>query len=70
MATYEQIQNWTKSNYDYEPKPCWIADVKAEFGLTTRQAWNRQSPTKRLHPCPPSKRPSIEAALRHFGMID
>jgi hypothetical protein len=69
MATYKQIANRVKQQSGFVPKTCWIADVKSQHGLTTRQAPNRFSSTSREHPCPPEKRPAIEGALRHFGMI-
>lgn len=69
MASYRQIQDRVKSNDGFVPKTCWIADVKASYGLTARQAPNRQSLDSGVHPCPPSKRQSIEAALRFFEMI-
>jgi hypothetical protein len=28
MATYKQIQEYVKAEYGYQPKSCWIADVK------------------------------------------
>ena len=69
MATYLQIQDRVRASAGYVPKTCWIADVKARHGLTTRQAPNRFSPTSREYPCPPDKIGPIEAAMRHFGMI-
>lgn len=69
MATYRNIQDYVKAKYGFQPKTCWIADVKAENGLTTRQAPNRYSATSREQPCPLDKRPLIEDALRHFGMM-
>ena len=69
MATYRQIQNRVKAAAGYVPKTCWIADIKAQHGLTARKAPNRFSPTSREYPCPPNKKGSIEAAMRHFGMI-
>jgi hypothetical protein len=69
MASYAKIQAWVKTTHGYVPKTCWIADVKAQHGLTTRLAANRASLEYRVHPCPPAKRVSIEAAVRYFGMI-
>jgi hypothetical protein len=69
MATYRQIQDRVKATAGYVPKTCWIADVKAQHGLTTRQAPNRFSATSREHPCPLERKASIEAAMRHFDMI-
>jgi hypothetical protein len=69
MATYKEIQDYVRGRYGFQPKTCWIANVKADHGLTTRQASNRFSATSREQPCPPDKRPLIEDALRHFNMI-
>jgi hypothetical protein len=66
MATYRQIQNWVKRREGFVPKTCWIAHILAEHGRTHRMAANRIDPSMRQNPCPQSKRPSIEAALRHF----
>ena len=68
MATYKQIQAFVRQHNGYVPKPCWIADVKDQYGLTTRRAPNRQS-NERKHPCPSHKRADIEVAFRQFGMI-
>jgi hypothetical protein len=69
MATYKQIQERVRGQTGRLPKTCWIAHVKADFGLTTRTAPNRFDEDERQEPCPPDKRPAIMAALRHFGMI-
>lgn len=69
MATYQEIRTHIQAQNGFVPKSCWIAHVLAEHGKTRRAAPNRIEPTRRAHPCPPSKRPAIEAALRHFGMI-
>lgn len=67
MATYRQIQDFIRSRYGYVAKTCWIADVKSQYGLTSRQAPNRLSASERKHPCPLAKQSDIETALRHFG---
>ena len=69
MATYKEIRERVKISAGFVPKTCWIADVKAQHGLTTREAPNRESSAYRVHPCPPKKKGAIEAAFRHFGMI-
>ena len=69
MATYEDVQQWVKSNHGFTPKPCWIAHVKSENGKTGRVAPNRIDPDARKQPCPQNKRAVIEQALRHFGII-
>ncbi|HVC58981.1 MAG TPA: hypothetical protein VND19_01295 [Acetobacteraceae bacterium] len=70
MATYKQIAEYAW--WECQEKihhPCWIADVKARHGLTTRLAHNRQRADRRAVPCPSTKVVAIEAALRHYGMI-
>jgi hypothetical protein len=69
MATYRQIIDHVRTECGLAPKPCWIAHVLSDHGLTYRNAHNRVDPNSRMHPCPLSKRPAIEAALRHFAMI-
>ena len=69
MATYKQIQEYTKRQYGFVPKTCWIADVKNEHGLTTRVAVNRKCTNKREYPCPSEKREAIEKSLKFFKMI-
>ena len=68
MATYKEIQEWIKKKYKYEPKTCWIADVKEQCGLPVKSAWNRQGP-KRRNPCPKDKIKDIKSAFHYFGMI-
>ena len=69
MATYDAIAKHIRQTKGFTVKTCWIADVKAAHGLTTRIANNRADASKRKHPCPQDKRPVIEHALRHFGML-
>lgn len=69
MATYKQIRSYVKERYGCTVKTCWIAHVKELNGVPTRLAPNRISPKKRVNPCPASKRPMIEEAMRHYGMI-
>jgi hypothetical protein len=67
MATYKEIQQRVRAQAGFQPKTCWIAHVKSDFGLPMRDAPNRAG--ERQVPCPPDKRPAIIAALRHFQMI-
>lgn len=69
MATYEQIQVDIRKTHDRVVKNCWIADVKASFGLTQRKAHNRISADSRTNPCPAKWRPAIEDSMRRFKMI-
>ena len=69
MATYRQISDYVRKEYNFVPKTCWIAHVLSGYGLTKRMAPNREDPGKRRYPCPDEKRSAIESALRHFAMI-
>lgn len=68
MATYREIQEWVRENHGWLPKTCWIAHCKEQAGLDPRVAPNRQSESRRLHPCPPGKAPAIFSAFKHFEM--
>ncbi len=68
MATYKQIQNYVKQKYGFIPKTCWIADLKSQYRLTTRVAYNRKG-KERTYPCPKNKEKYIIEALRYFKMI-
>lgn len=68
MASYREIQNYIRAQNGFVPKTCWIAHVKADFGLTKGNAPNRTNP-ERQYPCPDDKRAAIESALHHFKMI-
>jgi len=69
MATYSELEAYSRKQSGCAIKTCWIADVKRRHGLITRSAPNRIDPSKPKYPCPADKRPVIEQALRHFGMI-
>ncbi len=69
MATYKAIQNYIKEKYNCSVKTCWIADMKEQFGITTRKAPNRISETQRVHPCPSEHKQKIEDAFRYFNML-
>jgi hypothetical protein len=62
-ATYGQIQVYCKSHYGFIPQTCWIADVLAELGLTSRQAPNRRNPDRPTKPCPSERRTAIIEAI-------
>lgn len=70
MPTYKEIQYHVRRTQSFVPKTCWIADVKATYGLTTRIATNRADPRSRKHPCPTEKRAALEDAMRELGVFD
>ncbi|PKL58077.1 MAG: hypothetical protein CVU42_15550 [Chloroflexi bacterium HGW-Chloroflexi-4] len=69
MATYIEIQKWVKEKYGFVPKTCWIAHVKEISGLSVRRAHNRIN-EKRMKPCPENRFEPIQAALKHFRIIN
>lgn len=69
QATYKQIEEYVKRKYSRTVKSCWIAHVKELNDLNPQVSHRRFDPEKRVNPCPESKRPLIEDAMRHFKMI-
>jgi len=69
MATYQDIQEDVKQRSGRSVKTCWIAHVKELNGLPLRRAPNRESPTRRVHPCPEWAQSLIEKSMRHFGLL-
>jgi hypothetical protein len=62
MSTYAQMDAYVRQHSGFSVKPCWIAHVLSDYGLTTRIAWNRIDPSRRKIPCPPHKRAAIVEA--------
>jgi hypothetical protein len=69
MPTYVQIADRVRVLGGGHVKTCWIAHVKADYGLTRGMAPNRHDPRGRVTPCPATKRPFIERALRDLAAI-
>lgn len=69
MTTYREIQDQIRMAHGFAAKPCWIAHVLSDYGLTRRQAYNRYDPDRRTNPCPPHRRSQIEESLRNLGVI-
>jgi len=70
LGTYKQIQEYIKEEYGVTVKTCWIADLKEEYDLKTREAYNRIDYNKRTNPCPERHREKIVSTFRFFGMIN
>lgn len=68
MATYQEIQSYVQLKYGFQPKTCWVADVKAQCNIPMRKAPNRYG-VERTYPCPTEKIEYIKEALKHFKMI-
>ena len=68
MATHLDIQTYVAKKYGWTPKSCWIAHVKEISGIIVDPAPNRKG-KERANPCPLSKLPAIQEALRNYRMI-
>ena len=68
-GTVKQIQEYTKSNYGFIAKSCWIADVKEKCGILVKPAWNRKDPNERKNPCPTDKIAKVKTALKFYNLI-
>ncbi|KXV06434.1 hypothetical protein CR51_11925 [Caballeronia megalochromosomata] len=62
-----RIREFAKRQHGIAAQNCWIAQVKAENGLSMRSS--RRTSEERVKPCPDRYRPAIEEAMRHFGMM-
>lgn len=69
MATYKQIQEYTKRKYNFTPSTCHIADAKRKCGMKVRTAWNRIDKNKIRKPCPEKYLSKIKQSFIHFTMI-
>lgn len=69
MATYKQIREYVKEQYDLTMKDCWIADIKEQCGLNPSKAPNRYDDNVRTNPCPERHKDKILKAFIHFGMV-
>ena len=70
-ATYEEIQDWVQEKYGFHATHLNIAKVKRKHGIIERENYNKpKSPDSRQPGCPDEKVKAIEAALKHFQMIE
>jgi 23S rRNA (uracil1939-C5)-methyltransferase len=71
-ATYREIQEWIAKNYNgMKVSNLYIAQVKQKHGIIERENYNK--PKKeggRVPKVTPEKEEAIEAALRHFRLIE
>ena len=70
-ATYEQIQEWIQEKYGFHVTHLNIAKTKQKCGIIERENYNKaKSPDSKQPGCPEEKVKAIEAALKHFQMIE
>lgn len=68
-ATYPEIKDYIKNKYGVSVHTAYIAEVKREYGLTCREAFNKPEVSKREYPCPEDKKRMIIEALQYFKMV-
>ena len=71
-ATYSQIKDWVAKHYNgMKVHTLYIAQVKEKYGLIERENYNKsKKPDAKVPQVPPDKEEAIEAALRHFRLIE
>lgn len=71
-ATYSQIKDWVSEHYNgMKVHTLYIAQVKEKYGLIERENYNKSKKSDAKVPqVPPDKEEAIEAALRHFRLIE
>ena len=69
MATYKQIQEYTKRKYNFTPATCHIADAKRRCGIKVRMASNRINKNEIKKSCPEKYLPKMKKTFIHFKII-
>ena len=71
-ATYGEIKEWIQKHYNgMKVSNLYIAQINDKHGLDKRENYNiSKNPEAKVPVCPPEKEQAIEAALRHFRMIE
>lgn len=72
QTSFTEIKRWIFDNYGFKVASFYVAEVKRDHGipeLGNCKPLNGVSSNGKSIRCPPEKRATIEAALRHFGMI-
>ena len=68
-ATYAQIKEWIKSEYDVSVSSLYIAQCKDKLGFEKRDNYNSGEEGHRVPKCPPEKEKLIIKAFEHFKML-
>ena len=71
QATYEQIRDYVKEQTGLYVTNLNIAQTKRKCGIIERENYNKPKSADSKQPgCPEEKTKAIEAALKHFQMIE
>jgi len=69
-ATYEQIKQYCREQFDLNVSTLYISQIKRKYGIIERECYNKsKNADARVPQCPPEKERAITAALQHFKMI-
>jgi len=68
MPSNNEIRDYLKKNYDYNPKNVYIAHAKEILGIPVKKAPNRKEGERR-YKCPNNRLLIMQEAFQHFGMI-
>ena len=68
-ATYMEIKEWIKSEYDLKVSSLYVAQIKDKCGFEKRLNYNVGDNKSRVPKCPPEKEKAIMEAFKYFNMI-
>lgn len=68
-ATYTEIKEWIKSEYDLKVSSLYVAQIKDKCGFEKRLNYNLGDNKSHVPKCPQEKEKAIMAAFRHCNMI-
>ena len=68
-ATYTEIKEWIKSEYDLKVSSLYVAQIKDKCGFEKRLNYNLGDNKSHVPKCPQEKEKAIMEAFRHFNMI-
>lgn len=68
-ATYTEIKEWIKSEYDLKVSSLYVAQIKDKCGSPKRLNYNMGENKSHVPKCPPEKEKAIMAAFKYFNMI-
>lgn len=70
-ATYSPIKDWVSKHYNgMKVHTLYIAQVKEKYGLIERENYNKGEGKAKVPKVTPEKEEAIEAALKHFRLIE
>ncbi|MEM2160124.1 MAG: hypothetical protein QXN55_04130 [Candidatus Nitrosotenuis sp.] len=68
MVKNNELRDYVKSKYGFEPKNAWISHAKQVYGLPIKNP-KYEKDEKRRWPCPKKRLPQLMEAFEHFGLL-